>query len=61
MFHAIGYELIDDKLHYYAYTCRFLYERIEINASMYEDAKKVFNIAGAKNKFLSGVYYRANT
>lgn len=59
MFHAVGYEEINGKYHYFAYTCRFFSERVEISESTYEDFRKVFRVSGTKNTYLTGIYLRS--
>lgn len=56
-FYAIGYEQIGDTFKFYAYTCKFLSERREVDSDSYFEIKSSFPMAGKNNKTLSGIYF----
>lgn len=55
--YAIEYQRIDDKMKFYAVTCKFLSTRVEIDEDTYFEYKKVFNVSGKNNKSFSGIYF----
>jgi len=62
-FYAIEYQVNQlgnhvESIKYYAFTCKFLSERIEIDSDFYEELRKVFNIAGKNNNHSQGIYFK---
>lgn len=55
--YALGYELINDSMNFYVYTCKFLSSRQKIDEKWYEDLKSSFTISGKNNKSFSGIYF----
>ncbi len=55
--YAIGYDLINNSMCFYIYTCKFLSTKQKIDENWYETLKKQFNISGKNNKSFSGIYF----
>lgn len=55
--YAIGYEVINDSMCFYMYTCKFLSTRQKIDETWYESLKTQFNISHKNNKSFSGIYF----
>ena len=56
-FYAVGFELVECKYLYYAYTCKFFSERQHIEESFYNQLRERFTLASNKNNYQSGMYF----
>ncbi len=56
-FYAVGFELVDGRFLFYAYTCKFFSERQHIEESFYDQLRERFTLASSKNCYQSGMYF----